>query len=700
MDKFTKEKEELLKELKDLKKDYELLKALYEKNISDRKRTELEQELLYDIISSVTKSESLDGLLKLIHQSLKKVVYADNCFVALYDSNTELFSFPFFVDKIDPTPESLSLSKSCTAYVFNTGKPLLLTQELFDNLLEQKVVELIGTNSPSWIGVPLQSSTGTIGVLVLQHYEKENVYSKRDVDFLSSVGSQIATVIERKRSEDELRESETMFHKLFDESADPTLLLNESGFTNCNNATVSILGYSSKNELLQKNPWELSPEKQPDGRLSTEKAEAMINKTIAEGYNRFEWIHTKSDGSDLPVEVMLTPVQLKGKQFIYTVWRDITERMQVEKELQTERLLLRTVIDNIPDSIYCKDIDGRKTLANPTELKLLGAKSAGEVLGKTDFDFYPEEIAAGFFADDQLVIKKREPVLNREEYLLDEQGNKKWLLTSKIPMKDEKGDVIGLVGIGRDITERRKFAQEIKERNEELLKTNAEKDKFFSIIAHDLKSPFNGLLGLTELMSDNAEDFTPAEYVENMRALNEAARKLYKLLDNLLEWAQIQRGTIVFTPTESELSKVVAQSIDTIYERAKQKKITIISDVDNSLKIYGDEKMISTVFRNLLSNAVKFTRKEGRVIIKSESPGNGTIKVSVSDNGIGIPENDVNKLFKIEEKVSSQGTDGEASTGLGLLLCKEFIEKNGGKIWVESQENVGSTFYITLRRVS
>jgi signal transduction histidine kinase len=167
-------------------------------------------------------------------------------------------------------------------------------------------------------------------------------------------------------------------------------------------------------------------------------------------------------------------------------------------------------------------------------------------------------------------------------------------------------------------------------------------------------------------------------------------------LENLLEWAQIQKGSINFTPKDFDLSKIVSHSIDTIIPSALQKSITIINENGNSHKVHVDEKMIDTVLRNLLSNAVKFTRRNGKVVVKS-SFNNGTMEVSIEDNGVGIPKADVGRLFKIEEKVSSKGTDGELSTGLGLLLCKEFIEMHGGKIWAESKENVGSKFYFTLR---
>lgn len=245
--------------------------------------------------------------------------------------------------------------------------------------------------------------------------------------------------------------------------------------------------------------------------------------------------------------------------------------------------------------------------------------------------------------------------------------------------------------------ERKLAEDELKQSYEEVTKVNAQKDKFFSIIAHDLRSPFNGLIGLTELMADNSENFSTAEFVEHSKLLNNAVKKLYKLLEYLLEWAQIQNGAIKFTPKNFELSNLVSESIDTIYERTQQKRIVIINEVERSQKVYADENMIGTVLRNLLSNAVKFTKNDGKISVKTEPPKNGTVTISIEDNGVGIPQDDVGKLFKIEEKVSTLGIDGETSIGLGLLLCKEFIDMHGEKIWVESNENTGSKFSFTLK---
>ena len=253
-----------------------------------------------------------------------------------------------------------------------------------------------------------------------------------------------------------------------------------------------------------------------------------------------------------------------------------------------------------------------------------------------------------------------------------------------------------LLTCATDITERRRVEDEIKIQNEKLLKLNAEKDTFLSIIAHDLKSPFQGFLNITELMAKDTEEFSAAEWVQNSKLLNRAAHNVYNLLDNLLEWAKVQRGLIDYSPKDLDLLTLVSESIDSISDRALQKRIAIINEIDNAHKIFADKKMISTVLRNLLSNAVKFTRPGGKVIIKSERSGNGKIDIAVADSGIGISDKNIEKLFKIEEKVGTLGTEGELSTGLGLLLCKEFVEKHGEIIWVESKENEGSIFSFSL----
>jgi PAS domain S-box-containing protein len=379
-----------------------------------------------------------------------------------------------------------------------------------------------------------------------------------------------------------------------------------------------------------------------------------------------------------------------------TTVRDITERKQTEETIQNERLLLRTLIDNIPDLIYSKDLACRKTLVNLAGIRNLGATSEIEVLGRDDFYFYPKELAEMFYSDDQSVLQTGMPILNREEYILDKNGNKQWRLTSKLPLRDSNGQIIGLVGIGHDITERKLAEEEVKQKNEELLKANSEKDKFFSIIAHDLRSPFNGFLGLTQIMAEELPVLTKAELQNIAIGMRNSANNLYRLLDNLLEWARMQQGLILFNPKMLELAPIVEENITMISEMAKRKEIEATYDIPCNLVVFADSNILQTVIRNLVSNAVKFTLKGGKISISAKATGDDSVEIAVRDTGIGMNPKMIENLFRLDVQTNRKGTDGEPSTGLGLLLCKEFVEKHRGKFWVESEEGKGSVFYFTI----
>ena len=242
----------------------------------------------------------------------------------------------------------------------------------------------------------------------------------------------------------------------------------------------------------------------------------------------------------------------------------------------------------------------------------------------------------------------------------------------------------------------KKMAEDsLKESENKLIQLNRSKDKFFSILAHDLKSPFSGFLGLTRIMAEEIQSLTMRQMEEYARELQNSAGNLYKLLENLLEWSRMQRGVVDFKPEKCLLANLVKPNIDIVIERTKQKNIQLISKIDDHLEIIADIQMLNTVIRNLISNAIKFTPKGGMIEI-GYIPANTMGTIFVKDSGIGMDSDTKSKLFRIDEKVSRPGTEGEPSTGLGLLLCKDFIEKQNGKIWVESEEGKGSTFYFTL----
>jgi signal transduction histidine kinase len=240
---------------------------------------------------------------------------------------------------------------------------------------------------------------------------------------------------------------------------------------------------------------------------------------------------------------------------------------------------------------------------------------------------------------------------------------------------------------------------ELEMQNEELIQINSEKDKFFSILAHDLRGPFSSFLGLTKIFSDGLSEMNQEEAQGLANALRDSATRVFHLMENLLEWARMQRGLIEFKPATVPLISVIRKSVDSLTELARQKNQTVTIEIPEDLLVNVDLTMLESTMRNLLSNAIKFSHRDGQISITARIQPGAKIEISIKDNGIGMNPELLNTLFKIDKRSGRTGTEGEPSTGLGLLLCREFIEKNGGRLSAESTEGKGSIFRFTLPMV-
>jgi CheY-like chemotaxis protein len=236
----------------------------------------------------------------------------------------------------------------------------------------------------------------------------------------------------------------------------------------------------------------------------------------------------------------------------------------------------------------------------------------------------------------------------------------------------------------------------LKQQSIELKELVATKDKFFSIISHDLRGPIGGFMALTELMADESTELSPEEQKEFIVEISKSSRNVFNLLENLLEWALIQQGNILFKPEHIDLTELVNESTRTLHDSIQKKNIHLDVVLAADLKVFADANMIQSVIRNLVSNAIKFTPVGGEIAISAGFTENKNLVIVVKDSGIGMNHTIKTDLFQLDKKTGRSGTEGEQSTGLGLILCKEFIEKHGGELWVESEEGVGSSFYFTI----
>jgi len=242
----------------------------------------------------------------------------------------------------------------------------------------------------------------------------------------------------------------------------------------------------------------------------------------------------------------------------------------------------------------------------------------------------------------------------------------------------------------------KKSEENVKKANAELELEIATKNKFFSIISHDLRNPFNSVLGFTQLLLLNHKKYDDEKREKFIQNIFTASKKTYELLENLLTWSRTQNNTISFNPRNFNIFSILGDNLQLTNNNAMMKNISISMNCNDELFVYADIDMVNTILRNLLTNAIKFTSKFGDVSLKVEKQNEKDVLISVSDTGVGIAANSVEKLFRIDQSYSTKGTEDEAGTGLGLVLCAEFVKKNKGKIWVESTQGAGSTFYFTL----
>ena len=245
------------------------------------------------------------------------------------------------------------------------------------------------------------------------------------------------------------------------------------------------------------------------------------------------------------------------------------------------------------------------------------------------------------------------------------------------------------------VVQRKKIEEELKESEARLRELNFTKDKFFSIIAHDLKNPFNCIIGYSDLMVEQIQEKNYEEIDEYARIIQKSSLQAMDLLANLLEWSRLQTGKIKFNPESIEIAALINEVTELLIPSAQQKSISISKEVQQNISVIVDKYMISTILRNLISNAIKFTNPGGKIVISAEHKQN-ELMITVSDNGVGIPKDTLEKLFQLGESNSTTGTQNEKGTGLGLLLCKDFVEKHEGKIWAESEHGKGSIFKFIL----
>ena len=493
----------------------------------------------------------------------------------------------------------------------------------------------------------------------------------------------IEDITERKRVVEELKESSRYSRNLIEASLDPLVTINNLGkITDVNRSAEKVTGV-------------------PRGQLIGSDFSGYFTDPLKarEGYNQ---VYKLGFVTDYPLSIkhhngQITDVLYNASLYqnedgttagVFAAARDITDRKRIEESLIKSENSARALLDAMPDLMF--KINSEGVFLDYKSEKENFVYQTESIIGLKIRDIMPPD-----FAD--LVEQKMRQVFQTGEMQLYEYN----LLLPTKGIREFEARMVNcsfdeVVIVVRDITERKKTELEIVHKNEELRKINAEKDKFFSILAHDLRSPFNGFLGLTEIIAKELHQMTLDEIQQIALLMNNSATNLYTLLGNLLEWSRLQRGLIAVSPEPFVLLPRISNSLKLIVESAKNKVIQLDFNIPNDLTVFTDANMLEGIIRNLANNSVKFTPKGGRIVVSAKTEANSKIRISVKDTGIGMSKEMINNLFRLDVNTRRRGTEGEPNSGLGLIICQDLIEKLGGELLIESEQGKGTEFYFTI----
>ncbi len=498
----------------------------------------------------------------------------------------------------------------------------------------------------------------------------------------------IHDITERKKVEHELRK----LSQAVEQSPVSIVITNLDGnIEYVNQKACETTGYA-KEALIGKNPLVIkSGETQPN--------EFYFHRSsITSVQNCMGIFHNKRKGGELYWESStIAPIKnIHGQITNYIALKeDITERRLVEKALQDSETLLRSFFDLplIGHAITTPDKGWLEI--NISLCNMLGYTKAELKPLTWDKLTHPDDLAADITQFNR-VLNNETDGYSQEKRFIHKDGHVVFTHLAVQCKRHADLTVDYFMAVVVDISDIKRAEEQIRQKNEDLVRANAEKDKFFSIIAHDLRSPFGAFLNLTKIMAEEVHELSLNQIQKLALTMSKSSAALYDMLENLLEWSRMQRGMTDFEPLPLDLNLKIHQILQLLNEAANAKKISINVDIQGDITFIADEQMIESTIRNLLTNAIKFTPREGRVTISAKKEADHAVTISIEDNGIGMNQKILDGLFRIDENVSRKGTEGESSSGLGLLLCKEFVEKHAGTIWVESEVDKGTTFHFQI----
>jgi PAS domain S-box-containing protein len=665
------------------------------------------------LLRSVEESDNLASLIDSVIKLARDAVKGEMAFLLLKDENEEQLIGVAQTDAgYDPAGHyRLSLDEASIAvWVYQHGNTVAMNDSASDSRVSPRMREMF--NVHACVASPLIVDGKAIGVLMLISQDAKHRYSSRDVALLEGLAREAALAIntarlkeQRHQAEEAEAERETQVRLLLDSTAEAIYGVDLEGIcTFVNPACVQMLGYTNEEELLGQNMHDLIHHTLPDGTPYAKEDCLVRHATLTGKSSHVESeVHWRADGSSFPVEYWSHPIR-RNDEIIGTVvtFFDISERKQAEAKLQDTQKMLQLVLDTIPVRVFWKDHDSVYLGCNKLFAEDSGLQEPDKLIGKTDFDMGWQEQAELYRADDRDVMQTGIRKLNYEEPQTTPDGEQIWLETSKIPLTDQDGGVIGILGTYHDITDRKRAEEELANyqehleelvamRTAELEAVNKELESFSYSVSHDLRSPLRAIDGFSQtLLEEYADKLDPdgQQYLDRVR---NAAQRMGVLIDDMLKLSRVTRSEIKREMVD--LSALGLQVIEELQKNEPQRQVEVT--VMPGMTVIGDRSLLEIVLENLLGNAWKYTggMDMARIEFGSEILENETVYF-VQDNGIGFDMQYANKLFTPFQRLHSSGEF--PGTGIGLATVARIIARHNGRIWAEATPDQGACFRFVL----
>lgn len=644
------------------------------------------KEILPDVYFLVTKLHRNDMNFRIIHSFGFDTTF--NAIQKLLGKNPSELDFPFN----DLSEIKKEKFKSRSLYRFNDGIYDAVNGRI--NKTTCKAIEkILGISDVYSIGFVIgQNYFGGASFFISKSFNNSKGLSQDVKSTIENLASQVSSSINSIRKynslvkiKEDLRISNTRFNQLTSQLNDIVWKANGdgSGLIDLSNSLEKYYGYSSLEFEKNPNLWldVVHPEDKNIAKKANEdlfkNGEAECEYRVIRPDGEIFWLH---DQKSIVFDIDGNPIQMGG------VATDITAKKNLEEELKLKNLAL----DKSPSAIGMADLNGLVFYVNYTFVKIWGYDNDTEIIGKhiSQFSNNGNPSKEAFET-----IMKGEVFVGEDTSVRKDGTNFNYIVSASLVKSKQKSLCIMAVFV--DNTKQKQLELTLKNNEKELIKLNHEKDKFFSIISHDLKNPFIGMLGLLKILANKYSNFSDEKRLKLIRASHSSAQQAFDLLSELLEWARLQNNKVEIKKEPIELRKIVNGNISLFLSNAEEKEIEIKNKIDENLIIILDENSIKSVVRNILINAIKFTQNKGSIEIDAIQLPN-SIELSIKDTGVGMSEETINKLFKIDEIVTMPGTNNEKGTGLGLTICNDIVQLNGWKMNIDSELGKGTTFKILI----